>query len=173
MSIAQIEERLEQVKSKLDSDKVRLDELRGKMARAKLLSKPVKQEVKEEVLNISEDIQNGPYQIEALEEQLAIEKAKIAADTRVSLLEQEKAAASEVEALSKELVTTLSAAMNVNDKLNLAYREYCSLKEVTGQSCISQNITRGSEGMLHYLYEIVSQELEGKIVQRQLVSVAI
>ena len=172
-SIQNIKQELERIKTTLEQNKAKLDQLYIKRARLRLLHRSIPESLEDETRAVMSDVEDGPYQINILEQDLVAEQAKIAADTSVSLLEQQKAAASDVELLSKSLVQALGEAMAINSKLDVAYREYCSLKEQTGESCITQGITRPSENMLKFLYEICSQELQGKIVQRQLVSVAI
>ncbi len=167
-----LEQKLEQYRSTLSQSEAKLEQLRQQQAKAVIAGKSTAA-LDDEIASLRNEMDAAPAVIAELESQLVVAQKKAQQAESNKLLTAQKKAAAEIESLSKELIEALEQAMEINSKLRESYRTYCELQTQTGESVVSQNITQGSAGMLKYIFEICSQEVQGKPVMRQLVAVPI
>jgi len=171
MTIAQIESKLEQRKTAFAQSENSLSGLRSERAKLSLRdtekNKTKITSLDKQIGRVIADSQNLPSEIEVLESELALAQEKQEHQERNRLLVAQKKAAVQVEELSKQFVEILEQAVAVNNKLDLHYREYCRLRVLTKENCISKCICLGSMGSLKYLFEICQKEMQGNPVFRQ------
>lgn len=165
MTVAQIEEKLEQSKVELSDNKTKLDELRSQRAKLLLDGKDTK-EVDKAIFRLEHITTNGPAVITELENQLTAEQEKQKQAEHKKKLSQQKKAAKQIESLSKEFVDALGKAMDANDKLKSAFDQYNRLRRQTNESCVSKNVTLGSVDMLKWVFDFCKKELSGEYVMR-------
>jgi len=171
MTVAQIEQKLEHHKTVLSESEAKLDELRRQRAKLALAdSTKNKTEIAKLDKEIGQhifDCNNLPSEIEVLESDLAAARKKVEERERSKLITNQKKSAEQVEILSKQFVEILEQAVAANSKLDLAYRNYCTLRTATKEDCMGKSICRGSAGSLKYLFEICKKEMQGELVIRQ------
>lgn len=160
MTTTQIEEKLTEVKNKLNNDKQELEGSRKE--RAKLFIKGEKTiEIDRKIFRLEHITDNAPAIISELENRLATEKQEQAEQDFENLISEQKTVALCIQDLSKELVKNLKKASKINKELRQEHNKYVELLGKTDRQVISQNVTRGSEGMLDYVLSYCEQELAG------------
>lgn len=165
MTIAQVEQKIEQTKAVCDENKQKLEQLRDH--RAQLIVDDEKANaqkigrINSQIRALQQTVDGNPDVISLLEQQHneLIEKQKQTEQNK--LLAAQKKVAGQVEELSKEFVADLEKAVATNDRLQQAHEQYVALLKQTNESVISKKVCRPSYGMLRYVFEICSKELAG------------
>jgi len=156
-----IEENLSKTRTKLEQNKIRLEELIRQRAELAIDGKTTTQ-LDNQIAVLKSDVANGPAVIELLEErQREVEQAQQQID-RDKLLNTQKRISNKIKKFSKELVAALADANRINNELRNSFDNYFALREQTGVDTLSMKVTDGSHGSLKQLYEIRAGECEGK-----------
>ena len=112
------------------------------------------------IKRLNSSIDNAPHELKLLEEQLAKEQDRIAQAARAELLTKQQEVADEVGLLSKNFITILEKANEVNTQLLAALSAESGIRQKTGADVLA-DYCHGSMGSLSMLLECMQSELSG------------
>jgi len=162
-AIAKIETKLTEIKKQQIDETTNLNQLREKRARLFVedSTKHSKQIAKldADIDKLRTFITGLPDIITVLEKQLQTAKAKYAAEARNELLDKQKEVTKLCKELSKQLVAQLKVAVETNQKLQVVYRQYQNLYELTKIDFLGAMFAEPSLGLLEYLFGFLDGEL--------------
>lgn len=163
-TVAEINQRIEQVKQNSNNNKTKLEELRTKRAALALAKGGIAEIAKLDarIDKVMRDISNAPHELKLLSEQLAEEQAKEAQNERDSMLEGQHEIVNDIERLSKNFIETLQAAVNVNEMLLAALSSEQAVRAKTGEDILSQcQWCHGSQESLEKLLSLMQYQMQG------------
>ena len=115
-----------------------------------------------EIATLCNRISNNPAVVKELQNQLAIEQARIAQEERDTLLETQNKIAEDIENLSSEFISLLEKADEVNTQLRAALTAYSALQQKTGENVLSNEHCQGSADYLRILLETMQSQFAGQ-----------
>lgn len=154
-----LEQKIEQHKSQLSQNKAKLEQLRTRRAKLTIVCGSTA-DIDVEIAALRETIENSPVVESELKNQS--EQEKVTKQNLDKLIKQQHHTAADIEKLSGELMDALGRAMYLNTQLHEKFDKYNALHKQTSKDVISQRVTRGSEGMLKFVYDICQQEMRGE-----------
>lgn len=165
--IALTEEKLVEQKTKFEDRKKELDRLikeRARLGASAILDnqKDGKRiaEIDKQRSEIHAELEIYPDLIREVEAKIgALKKEKEDGIFKQNLAQQKKVA-KEIEERSRELVSALGKANEINNALEKLWKQYSDLAKLTNQKVVSPHITGGSQGSLRQLYGIIKWEVE-------------
>lgn len=165
--IAVSERKLEETKTKFETDKTNLISLIRQ--RAKLEAEAVldnKQDGKR-IIEIDRQrdklrsrIEIYPDLIKEMESRVEASKKEKEEGILKRNLDRQKKVAREIEVKSRELVATLGKADEINTSLTKLWEQRSDLAKLTNQKVVSPHVTGGSQGSLNQLYGLIRWEVE-------------
>lgn len=165
--IALAEEKLTKERSRFEDRKKELEELvkeRGRLQASVILDgqrddKRIAQ-IDKQRSEIHSELEIYPSLISEMEAKIeALKKEKEDGILKRNLVQQRKVA-KEIEEKSRELLTTLGKADEINNVLRELWKQHIDLAKLTNQKVISPHVTGGSQGSLKQLYGIIRWEVE-------------
>lgn len=165
-TVSEIQTQIDKLKESVLRKKSQIEDYRKKRANL-VLNEPDNEKNKQavtsidhEIRRLQRDIDNAPAELELLQSQLADEQERIAQDERDKLIEQQQEVADEIEVLSKQFVSLLQKANDVNTQLRSALTAEAALRQKTGKH-ILENYCHGSMQSLSMLLQTMEAQMSG------------
>lgn len=161
------EKKLIEQRTKFEDRKKELDGLikeRGRLGASAILDNQRDgkriAEIDRQRSEVHAELEIYPALIEEMEAKLgSLKKEKEEGILKQNLAEQKKVA-KEIEEKSRELVSALGKANEINNALAKLWKQYSDLAKLTDQKVVFPHVTGGSQGSLSQLYGLIRWEVE-------------
>lgn len=163
-TVAEIQEQLNQTITCQTANEVKLENLREERAHLVVegdaKNEPRIDSLDKQIATLRDTLSNTPAVILELEKILTARQLRDAENKRDELIKQQLEVAEDVQVLSKNFVSLLSKAAEVNSHLQTARSAEAALAEKTGQQVL-QSYCQGSQDYLRVLLETMQLQTSG------------
>lgn len=163
-TVAEIQEQINQTITCQTANEVKLENLREERAHLVVegdaKNEPRIDSLDKQIATLRDTLSNTPAVILELEKILTARQSRDAENKRDELIRQQLEVAEDVQVLSKNFVSMLSRAAEVNNHLQLALSAEAALAQKTGQQVLGE-YCHGSQDYLRVLLETMQLQTSG------------